>query len=123
VTGTPQKTVLLVLSHSPYGSSLAGASLDAALACAAFEQPVDLLFLGDGVLQLQAGQDSAAAGVRNKGKLLASMPLYDIERVYVDAVAAGRYQLDLAAAPLSTVALDHAGMRQLMVAYDHLLSF
>lgn len=120
---TGKKSVLMILRHSPYGSSLAGASLDAALAAAAFEQPVDLLFLGDGVLQLQSGQDSTAQGVRNKAKVLASLPLYDIERVYVDADAAARYRLDLSAAPLPTEALDPAAMRQLMVAYDHLLGF
>jgi len=120
---TGKKSVLMILRHSPYGSSLAGASLDAALASAAFEQPVDLLFLGDGVLQLHAGQDSAAQGVRNKAKVLASLPLYDIERVYVDAEAAARYQLDLSEAPLPTESLDPNGMRRLMAAYDHLLGF
>jgi len=118
-----RKSVLIVIRHSPYGSSLAGASLDVALASAAFEQPVDLLFLGDGVLQLQADQDSHALGVRNKGKLLASLPLYDIDRVYVDAAAATRYQLDLGAAPLPAVVLDPAEMHRLLVAHDHLLGF
>lgn len=123
MAGAEKKSVLMVIRHSPYGSSLAGAALDAALASAAFEQPVDLLFLGDGVLQLQTNQDSQAQGVRNKGKVLASLPLYDIERVYVDAEAAGRYNLDISAAPLDAEALEPAGMRQLMVAYDHLLGF
>jgi tRNA 2-thiouridine synthesizing protein C len=113
----------MVFRHSPYGSSLAGAALDAALASAAFEQPVDLLFLGDGVLQLQANQDCREVGIRNKGKVLASLPLYDIERVYVDAEAAGRYRLDLAAAPLQAETLEPAAMHQLMAAYDHLLGF
>lgn len=117
------KTVLMILRRSPYGSSLAGASLDAALASAAFEQPVDVLFLGDGVLQLQPGQESEGAGVRNKGKVLASLPLYGIEQVYVDAGAAERYRLDLGALPLPTTALDPAAMRELMSSYDHLLGF
>ena len=115
--------MLIVLRHSPYGSSLTGASLDVALACAVFEWPVDLLFLGDGVLQLQAGQDSEALGVRNKAKLLASLPLYGIERVYVDAHAVVRYRLDLAAAPVGVIALNPAELHELMVAYDHLLGF
>ena len=123
MTDPGKKSVLMILRHSPYGSSLAGASLDAALASAAFEQPVDLLFVGDGVLQLQNNQDSTAQGLRNQGKVLASLPLYDIERVYADAEAAARYQVDLSAAPLPTEALDPGAMRQLMIAYDHLLGF
>jgi tRNA 2-thiouridine synthesizing protein C len=120
---TARKSLLVVVRHSPYGSSLAAASLDVALASAAFEQPVDLLFIGDGVLHLQAGQESQARGLRNKGKLLASLPLYGIERVYVDADAASRYRLDLAAAPVATVALGPAEMHAQMVAYDHRLGF
>ena len=71
----------MVVRHSPYGSSLARASLDVALAAAAFEQPVKLLFMGDGVLQLLPEQDSRAIGQKNIGRLLSSLPLYDIDMV------------------------------------------
>jgi tRNA 2-thiouridine synthesizing protein C len=63
------KSILIVLRHSPYGSSLAKASLDVAFAHAAFEQSVDLLFLGDGVLQLLPEQDSQLLGMKNAGIL------------------------------------------------------
>ena len=46
MTAAPKKTVLIVLRHSPYGSGLAKAALDTALATAAFDQAVDLLFIG-----------------------------------------------------------------------------
>lgn len=118
-----KKTVLIVLRHSPYGSSLAKASLDVALATAAFEQSVDLLFLGDGVLQLLPNQDSNSLGIKNVGRHLASLPLYDINYVYVDAQAAARYKLDLREAPVATRVLDLNEMHQLMVGYDHLLGF
>ena len=88
------KTLLVIIRHSPYGSSLARSGLDTALAMAAFGQPVALLFLGDGVLQLLPAQDSKAIGRRNVGKLLASLPLYDIESVFVDAESAHRYRID-----------------------------
>lgn len=120
---TTNKRLLLLIRHSPYGSSLARASIDVALAAAAFEQAVSLLFVGDGVLQLMPEQDSAAHGVRNLGKLLSSLPLYDIEQVYVDAEAAQRYQLDLASAPLDTLALDRQAMARLLADHDHLLGF
>lgn len=118
-----KKTVLIVLRHSPYGSSLAKASLDVALATAAFEQSVDLLFLGDGVLQLLPNQDSHSLGLKNVGRQLASLPLYDINCVYVDAEAAARYNLDVSEAPVEARVLDQNEMHQLMVGYDHLLGF
>ncbi len=118
-----KKTVLVVLKHSPYGSSLAKASLDVALAAGAFEQAIDLLFLGDGVLQLLPDQDSHKLGLKNVSRQLASLPFYDINSVYVDAEAAARYNLDLTKAPIETRALEQKQMHQLMVGYDHLLGF
>jgi len=118
-----QKTVLVAVRHSPYGSSLARAALDTALAAAAFEQPLKLLFLGDGVLQLLPDQDSSAVGIKNIGKLLSSLPLYDIESVYVDRESAQRYKLDLATSPVPAAALDSQGIRELMGSCDHLLGF
>ena len=123
MSATGGKRLLVVIRHSPYGSSLARASLDVALAAAAFDQLISLLFAGDGVLQLLPGQESAALGVKNVGRLLASLPLYDIEQVYVEAEAAQRYQLDLAAAPLAATALDRGAIAELIQAHDHLLGF
>jgi tRNA 2-thiouridine synthesizing protein C len=123
VPDSGNKTVLLVLRHSPYGSSLAKAAVDVALATAAFSQAVDLLFLGDGVLQLLPGQDSRALGMKNVGRQLASLPLYDINRVYVDAQAATRYNMDLSRAPIETRALEQEEIHRLMVGYNHLLGF
>jgi len=123
VNAANSKSVLLIIRHSPYGSSLARASLDTALAAAAFEQPVQLLFMGDGVLQLVADQQSQAAGVKNIGKLLSSLPLYGIERVYVDTEAATRYAIQLSSAPIATEAVSAAEINRLMASCDHLLGF
>lgn len=120
---TQRKRQLVVIRHSPYGSSLARAALDAALAAAAFDQPVDLLFMGDGVLQLLPDQQSEGLGVKNIGRLLASLPLYGIEQVYADADAVARFGLDLGAAPVPARAVDDTAMRQLLGEYDHLLGF
>ena len=105
------------------GSSLAKTSLDVALATAAFGQTIDLLFLGDGVLQLLPEQDSHRLGMKNTYRQLSSLPLYDIHYVYVDAEAVTRYNMDLAKAPVDTRALEQKEMHRLMVKYDHLLSF
>ena len=115
--------LLVVIRHTPYGSSIARASLDAALAAAAFDQPIQVLFLGDGVLQLVPGQDSSAIGVRNIGRLLGSFPLYDIEHVYIDEEAAGRLGVDPSEAPLPTRPVNAAAIHALMDSCDHLLSF
>ena len=118
-----RKTLLVIVRQPPYGSSLARASLDTAFAAAALEQPVSLLFLGDGVLQLLSDQHSEAIGVKNIGRLLASLPLYDIESVYIDAVAAARYRLGTDDLVLPVTPLDPAAMRGLINASDHVIGF
>lgn len=117
------KHLLVVIRHSPYGSSLARTALDTVLAAAAFDQPVAILFIGDGVLQLQPGQDTTALGLKNTGRLLASLPLYDIDTVYADAAAVERYCMQVDDFPVPTRLLDSHSMTELMAGCDHLLGF
>lgn len=117
------KSLLVLVRYPPYGNSLARVSLDVALAAAAFDQEVSLLFLGDGVLQLLPEQDSRALGMKNQGRTLASLPLYDIDRVYADVDAATQYNIDLQLSPVNALPLDKAGIRELLDSHDHLLTF
>ena len=104
--GSAKKRLLVIVRRPPYGDSLARSGIDTALAAAAFDMPVSLLFAGDGVLQLMPDQDSGAIGRRNLGRLLASLPLYEIDSVYADSEAAERYGLDTRQAPLPVQPLD-----------------
>lgn len=115
--------LLVVIRRPPYGSSLARASLDVALAAAAFDQPVSLLFLGDGVLQLLPNQDSKILGMKSQERALASLPLYDIDKVYVDADAASSYRIDLQAAPVPALPLTTRELQQLLCSHHQLLGF
>jgi tRNA 2-thiouridine synthesizing protein C len=118
-----RRSLLLIIRHSPYGGSLARASIDTVLAAAAFDQKICVLFSGDGVLQLVPDQASESLGTRSMGRLLSSLPLYDVAEVYVDAEAARRYQLDLKLAPVPAVALARAALQQLVRTHDHVLGF
>lgn len=117
------KSLLVVVRRPPYGDSLARSAIDAALAAAAFDQPVDLLFLGDGVLQLLPQQDPAGVGRKSIARLLASLPLYGIDQVYVDTAAATRYCFDPDDSPVPAVPLDTAAIRKLLRQRDNLLGF
>jgi tRNA 2-thiouridine synthesizing protein C len=79
------KRFLIVCRHPPYGTSLARDALDVAMATAAFDQEVAMLFLGDGVLQLCNAQDGAAIEQKSHDKQLSALPLYDVDALYVDA--------------------------------------
>ena len=123
MSSSSKKNQLVLIRQAPYGSSLARAALDAALAAAAFDQAVTVLFLGDGVLQLLPGQDSTAIDAKNIGKLIASMPLYDIENIYVDATALARFALPVEDLPQAVTPLDDTAIHRLITDHDHLLGF
>jgi tRNA 2-thiouridine synthesizing protein C len=118
-----KKKLLVVIRKSPYGSTLARAALDTALAAAAFDQAVQLLFMGEGVLQLLPDQDSRTIDKKSIGKLIDSLPLYDIESVFVDASALQRFAIAAEELPQSLELMDDAAARDLLSQHHHLLSF
>ena len=117
------KSLLVVVRHAPYGSSLARTSLEVALTAATYEQEVGVLFMGEGVLQLLPEQDSTQIGVKNIGKLIASFPLYDLDSLFVDEDALLRHGLDDKNLPQDLRPLDTAAIQQLLRKYDHILGF
>lgn len=102
------KTILFILQRAPYGSSSVRESLEAALAAAAFEQHVQLLFSGDGVFALLAGQQADAVQSKDTSKMLQALHYYDIEDVFVDAFSMEERNLSAAqsAIPVTTLAGD-----------------
>ena len=116
-----RKRHLLVLRHAPYGSSLARASGDLALAMGAFEQDFDILFIGDGVLQLLPQQQADEIGLKNVGRALSSLPLVDVDVVYADADALAAHGLDPQDLLLPVRPLRGDELRRLLCNCDHLV--
>lgn len=117
-----RKQLLFVLQHPPLAGGLARAGVDTALAYAAFDQAVSVLFSGAGVLQLAPGADTLRVGRRDLRRMIDSMPLYDIEQVFVDADALASYGLS-AALPSFAERVDARTIRSLYQNCDHILSF
>ena len=102
-----QKRLLIVCRRPPYGESFAREALDVAMAGAAFDQAVTLLFLDAGVMLLATRQHSDGIDEKSLEKQFAALPLYDVNELYVDAEALQRYRLraddlSLPAQPLNT---------------------
>ena len=117
------KRQLVIVRRSPYGTSLARTALDVALAAATFDQPVSVLFLGEGVLQLIPDQDSRAIDSKSVAKLITSLPLYDIDKIHVDTEALARYGIETNALPDFAECVDTARIQQLMAAQRHILAY
>ncbi|APX93037.1 sulfurtransferase TusC [Halomonas sp. 1513] len=79
--------VLVILRHAPHGSSWLREGLDAALVAAAFGRRVTLLFVGEGVTALVAGQAAGALGQKGTQPTLEMLAMYDIDTLLVDQQA------------------------------------
>lgn len=123
MTDSSKPKTLLVFRQPPYSSSLSRSGLDTALAAGAFEQPVTLLFLSDGIMQLLPKQNSASIGKRNHGKVLASLPLYDIETFWVDAEALSDSGYAINELPEGSMLADRALIQDMLAQHDHILAF
>ena len=118
-----RKSLLLILRSSPYGNGLARAGVDLALAAAAFDQDVSLLFMDEGIWQLLPQQDSAHTPGKNIARLLDSLPLYDIETLYVDGTSMVRRQLEPGQLSGNTQVLDEAELRAFVEGFDQVMGF
>src|SRR5271157_4527107 len=82
--GSSKKKFLYINRKAPYGTIYALESLEVVLIGAAFEQDVSLAFIDDGVFQLMAGQDTAAAGVKNFSRTYKALGDYEVRKFYVE---------------------------------------
>ncbi|MBW8192435.1 DsrE family protein [Neiella marina] len=76
--------MIVIWSTQPAIGNITGReTLDAALAFAAYDQPVTLLFSQLAVRQLLPLPEANLAGAKNIANLLKALPMFDIEAVWV----------------------------------------
>lgn len=112
-------STLLILSAAPYSGPGAQAGIDTALSYAAMERPVQVLFVGDGVQQLDANQDGAPVEQKSIGSQIGSFPLYGIETVFA---ASAQPPSQLVEGPAINT-LDSSAMRSLIANANEVLHF
>lgn len=76
------KSLLVISRQAPWSGPGAREALDIVLAGGAFDLPVGLLFLDDGVFQLQAGQQASAVQQKDLTANLKALPMFGIEDLY-----------------------------------------
>lgn len=115
--------VLVSTRQAPYGDSLANDALTVALTYAAFGKSVSLLFLDDGVLQLLDEQTPGCLIHKNTAKMLQSLALYDIDKIFADELAMQERGVNLAHCVIPVRPLAAAAISALMAQHQTLLSF
>ncbi|MBV7300979.1 sulfurtransferase complex subunit TusC [Enterovibrio paralichthyis] len=79
------KKLGFVFSSAPHGSAAGREGLDAVLATSNYSEDLVLFFVGDGVMQLLAGQSPDTVLCRDYISTFKMLSLCDVEEVYVCA--------------------------------------
>lgn len=75
-----QRRFLCVFRRAPQPDTVLREHLDLVLTVAAFEQPVELLFVDDGVYALLQARPSRQGDPSSPAELLSALPLYGLEQ-------------------------------------------
>lgn len=119
----PVRKFMYVNRRAPYGTIYALESLEVVLIAAAFEQDVSLVFMDDGVYQIQKGQNTEGIGVKNFSPTYRALEGYDVEKLYVEkeSLASRGMTTDDLVVPVQV--LDKGQLAALMEEQEVILSF
>lgn len=117
------KSLLLVNRQAPWSGLAAREMLDIALAGGAFDLPVGMLFLDDGVLQLQTGQLSEQIEQKDVCANLQALPLFGIEALFVCARSLQERGMHDTPLALKAQLLNSRQIRDLFSQYDQVITF
>lgn len=111
---------LVIINQAPYGDWGGREALDMAFSLAAFDQPVALLFTGDGVNWLRREQEAAAISQKAVDRNLAAATIFGVTALYADHQSCHRFGLDqhtmITGITLADISADLLGE------YDHVIS-
>ncbi|WPN60021.1 MULTISPECIES: sulfurtransferase complex subunit TusC [unclassified Pseudomonas] len=88
------KSLLIISRQAPWSGPSAREALDIVLAGGAFDLPIGLLFLDDGVFQLAAKQDAKALQQKDLSANLQALPMFGVEDLFVCGESAAARGLD-----------------------------
>lgn len=97
-----RKTITYISRSTPYGSGLAKACLDMVLSAAVFEQHINLVFMDDGVWQLQPNQSPQDINAKDLSAALTALPLYEVNNVFAESASLSARGLDPKALVIDT---------------------
>lgn len=116
------KSILLISRNAPWAGPNATEALDVALAAGAFDLPLSILYMDDGVFQLLDQQQSQELEQKDLSANLQALSMFGIEQLYVARQClALRGLLD---SPLAIAAeqLDDQQIQNLIRQYDFVMT-
>jgi tRNA 2-thiouridine synthesizing protein C len=114
---------LYLFSRQAYGHSLAREALDMALATAAFDQKVSIVFLEDAIYQLLNATDAQSVEAKPHTGVINALPLYDIENIYYLDDDRQHRAISESSLLAHATAITRPALQQLIAAADRVQSF
>lgn len=112
------RSLLLVCRRAPWGGVAAREALDIALAGGAFDLPISVLFLDEGIWQLAANQNAAPLEQKNLLANVQALPLFGVEALYASRTDAHARGVATEATSLPLVWLDEDALAALYAQHD-----
>jgi len=116
------RSMLIITRQSPWSGPSAREALDIALAGGAFELPLGILFLDDGVFQLVQAQQAGQLQQKDVTANLQALPMFGVESLYAAQRSLQERGLDQNALSLPVEVLDDTALRALINRYDHVIT-
>ena len=128
------KKVMVTVRKAPHGSIYVQESIEVMFIFATYDMDLSVVFMDDGVLALQKGQDTSGLGIKGFMASLGALVDWEVTNVYVDRqslmdrniaedaiIAIGKD--DDTDAPIRPKVLDSAEIAKMMAAQHSLVSF
>src|SRR3990167_2081879 len=116
------KSLLIISRQPPWSGPTAREALDIALAGGAFDLPIGMLFLDDGVFQLSTAQQPATLQQKDLGANLQALPMFGVEALYTSTRSLQERGLERQKLNLAVELLDDAGLTALVARYDQVIT-
>lgn len=116
------KSLLIICRQAPWSGVSAREALDLALTAGAFELPVALLFLDDGVFQLTPQQQPQQLQQKDISANLQALPLFGIEALYAAQSSLNTRGLAEQSLALPVTLLDNAAVSALLRTFDQVIT-
>ena len=116
------KSLLIICRQAPWSGPSAREALDIALAGGAFDLPIGLLFLDDGVFQLSSAQQPATLQQKDLSANLQALPMFGVEALYVSQRSLAERGLQDQPSSLDVERLDDSSISALIDRYDQVIT-
>lgn len=114
MTLADKKSWLFLSCKNAWTNSAAASCAEVAMTAAIFDQPVSLIFCGDGVTQLLKNQDGNGLNQKSLAQLFPALELYDVKHIYVEEAALQERELNLQDLLLPVTLVQAAAIRSMI---------